>query len=184
MADESALEKAPWLSLLRSRAGGGVLVVPFPRWTAVALTIAIAAVLATVAIAEAAAVTIAKAETAILAHANREVAQHILAEPLLPFDLVEGGRRRVDIEQGEMCLAVLTQTVGEGLHAPLLGLGDLAPHLLDDGLELGGQFFDLLRAGVLARQEDVFVEWHSMPFPCSMLHPARSPSSPFGKGSK
>src|SRR5262249_46281539 len=61
--------------------------------------------------------------------------------------------------------------------------GDLAPHLFDDGLELGGQFFDLLRAGVLAREEDVFVEWHPMPFPCSLLHPARSPSSPFGKGS-
>src|SRR5262245_64986333 len=82
-----------------------------------------------------------------------------------------------------MRLAVLTQTVGEGLNAPLLGLGDLAPHLFDDGLELGGQFFDLLRAGVLAREEDVFVEWHPMPFPCSLLHPARSPSSPFGKGS-
>src|SRR5262249_16305810 len=26
-------------------------------------------------------------------------------------------------------------------------------------------------------------EWHPMPFPCSLLHPARSPSSPFGKGS-
>src|SRR5262252_3095430 len=202
MADESALEKAPWLSLLGSRAGKGLLIEAFPRWTAVALTLAVAAVLATVAIAEAAAVTIAKAETAIVAlavavdlahhrggtflvlvHANREVAQHVLAEPLLPLDLVEGGRRRVDIEQGKMCLAVLTQTVGEGLHAPLLGLGDLAPHLLDDGLELGGQFFDLLRAGVLAREEDVFVERHRMPFPCSLLHPARSPSSHFGKGS-
>src|SRR5262249_24209985 len=161
-----------------------------------------ATVLTTVAIAEAAAITITKTETPIVAlavtvglahhrggavlvlvHPNREVAQHILADPLLPLDLVEGGRRRVDIEQGEMRLAVLTQTVGEGLNAPLLGLGDLAPHLFDDGLELGGQFFDLLRAGVLAREEDVFVEWHPMPFPCSLLHPARSPSSPFGKGS-
>src|SRR5262249_51596210 len=143
MADESALEKAPWTSLLGSRAGEGVLVVAFPRRTAVALTLAIATVLAAVTIAEAAAVTIPKAETAIIAlaiavdlthhrggtflvlvHANREVAQHILAEPLLSLDLIEGGRRRVDIEQGEMCLSVLTQTVGEGLHAPLLGLGD------------------------------------------------------------
>jgi len=49
----------------------------------------------------------------VLVHANREVAQHILAEPLLPLDLVEGGRRRFNIEQGEMCLAILTQTVGE-----------------------------------------------------------------------
>src|SRR5262249_12467619 len=44
-------------------------------------------------------------------------------------------------------------------------------------------FFDLLRAGVLAREEDVFVERHPMPFPCSLLYPARSPSSHFGKGS-
>jgi putative ubiquitin-RnfH superfamily antitoxin RatB of RatAB toxin-antitoxin module len=102
------LEKAPWLSLLRSRAGEGLLEA-FARRTAVAL--AVATMLTTIAIAEAAAVTIAKAETAIVAlavavdlahhrggtflvlvHANREVAQHILAEPLLPLDLAEGGR--------------------------------------------------------------------------------------------
>src|SRR6476661_7220533 len=103
MVDESALEKAPWLSLLASRAGRGVFVVAFPRRTAVALTLAIAAVLATVAIAEAAALTIAvdlahhRGGTFLVhVHANREVAQHVLAEPLLPLDLVEGGRRRVD----------------------------------------------------------------------------------------
>src|SRR5215510_913096 len=188
MAGGSALGKAPWPSLLRCPAGGGLFVEAFPRRTAVALTVAVATVLTTVAIAEAAAITITKTEPPIVAlavtvglahhrggavlvlvHPNREVAQHILADPLLPLDLVEGGRRGVDIEQGEMGLAVLTQTVGEGLHAPLLGLGDLATHLFDDGLELGGQFFDLLRAGVLAREEDVFVEWHPMPFPCSLL---------------
>src|SRR5262249_22596423 len=80
---------------------------------------------------------------------------------------------------------ILAQTIGQGLHAPLLGLGDLAPHLLDDGFELGGQFFDLLRTGVLARQEDVFVEGHADAFPLvSCSSPARSPSSPFGKRSK
>src|SRR5262249_28017223 len=146
MADGAALEKAPWPAPLRSRAGGGLLVVAFPRRTPVALTLAVAAVLAAVTIAEAAAVTIAETETPgialtiagdlshhrggtflLLMHANREVARHILAEPVLALDLVEGGRQRVDIEQSEMCLAILTQTVGEGLHAPLLGLGDLAP---------------------------------------------------------
>src|SRR5262249_47443884 len=81
--------------------------------------------------------------------------------------------------------AVLAQAVGERFDAPLLELADLAAHLLDDAFELGGEFFDLLRAHVLAREEDVFIEWHGMPFPPSiMLHPARSPSSPFGKGSK
>src|SRR6516162_5744304 len=198
MAGGSALGKAPWPSLLRCPAGGGLFVEAFPRQTAVALTVAVATVLTTVAIAEAAAITITKTETPIVAlavtvglahhrggalfvlvHANREVAQHILAEPLLSLDLVEGGRRRVDIEQGEMRLAVLAQTVGEGLHAPLLGLGELAAHLLDDGLELGGQFFNLLRAGVLAREEDVFVERHPMPFPCSLLQPGAKPFEPF-----
>src|SRR5688572_6135340 len=83
-----------------------------------------------------------------------------------------------------MGLAIFTQPIGEGFHPPLLGLGDLASHLLDDALELCCKFFDLLRAGVLARQENVFVERHAVPFPCSRPHPARSPSSPFGKGSK
>src|SRR5262249_56077403 len=97
-------------------------------------TVGVGTVLTTVAIAEAAAITITKTETPIVAlavtvgfahhrggavlvfvHPNREVAQHILADPLLSLDLVEGGRRGVDIEQGEMRLAVLTQTVGEGL---------------------------------------------------------------------
>src|SRR5262249_51706942 len=196
-AGGSALGNAPWRFLLPP-GGDGLFVVAFARRPAVALAVAVAAVLATVAIAEAAAITIAKAETPIVAlavavglahhrggaflvlvHPNRQVAQHILAEPLLSLDLVEGGRRRVDIEQGEMRLAVLAQTIGEGLHAPLLGLGDLAPHLFDDGLELGGQFLDLLRAGVLAREEDVFVEWHPMPFPCSLLHPGAKPFEPF-----
>src|SRR5262249_50582081 len=188
MAGGSAFGEAPWSSLLHSCAGEGRFVVAFPRRTAVALAVAVATVLTTLAIAETAAVTITKAETPIVAlavavnlthhrggavlvlvHPNCDVAQHFLAEPLLSLDLLEGGRRRIDIEQGEMRLAVLAQTVGEGLHAPLLGLGDLATHLFDDGLELGGQCFDLLRAGVLAREEDVFVEWHPMPFPCSLL---------------
>ena len=89
----------------------------------------------------------------MLVHANGEIAQHVFVEPLLPLDLVERGRRRIDVEQREMRLAVLAQAIGEGLHAPLLGLGDLAAHLLDDAFELGGQFFDLLRADVLARRK-------------------------------
>src|SRR5262245_36819274 len=149
MAGGSALGKAPWPSLLRCPGGEGFFLEAFPRRTAIALTVAVATMLTTVAvaIAEAAAIAITKTETPIVAlavtvgfahhrggavlvlvHANREVAQHILADPLLSLDLVEGGRRRVDIEQGEMRLAVLTQTVGEGLNAPLLGLGALAPH--------------------------------------------------------
>ena len=156
-----------------------------------------------IAIAETAAVAITKTESPIVAlavaidlahhrgwaflvlvHADGDVAQHVLAEPFLTLDLVESSSRRVDVEEGEMRLAVLAQTIGEGLDAPLLGLGDLAPHLLENALELGGKVFDLLRAGILARQEDVFVEGHRYAFPCVMLLPAQSPSSLFGKGSK
>src|SRR5262249_37759233 len=168
----------PSLSLLRRRAcaGCGVLMA-LPRRTA----LAVATVLTAVAVTEAAAIAIAVAEpkTAVvalaiavdlahhrgrallvLAHSNREIAHHILAQPLLPLDLVESGRRRLDVEQGEMRFAVLAQPIGQGFHAPLFGLGDLAAHLLDDGFELGGQVFDLLRARVLARDKDVFIERH------------------------
>src|SRR5215510_10517090 len=104
MAGGSALGKAPWPSLLRCPAGGGFFLEAFPRRTAVALTVAVATVLTTVAIAKtetpivALAVTVGLAHhrggaVLVLVHANREVAQHILADPLLSLDLVEGGRR-------------------------------------------------------------------------------------------
>src|SRR4051812_32641821 len=69
-----------------------------------------------------------------------------------------------------MRLAVLAQPVGEGLDPPLLDFGDLAAHLLDHAFELGGQFLDLLRADVLAREHDVFVKRHANAFP--MLRPS------------
>ena len=75
-----------------------------------------------------------------------------------------GGRRGVEVEQREVSLAVLLDPVGEGLHAPHLGLLDLATVLLDDALVLVDHRLDLLRRHVLASQEDVFVERHSGPF--------------------
>jgi hypothetical protein len=56
--------------------------------------------------------------------------------------------------------AVLVHAVGEGLHAPVFGLGHRAALLRDDGGQLRGQFFNLLRAQILAREVDVFVQWH------------------------
>ncbi len=142
--------------------------------------ISIAAEAAAIAVAEAtaAAAIVTLAVAVDLAHhgrgallefldAHREVAQHFFVEPLLPLDLVDHGRRRIEIHEREVRLAVLAQPIGEGLDAPLLELGDLAAHLLDDALEMVGQFFDLLRADVLARHEDVFIEGHGMPFPGS-----------------
>jgi len=44
--------------------------------------------------------------------------------------------------------------------------------------------FHLLGAYILAREHDVFIEWHAIAFPSFDALPARSPSMPFGKGSK
>ena len=77
--------------------------------------------------------------------ANGEIAQHVFVDALLALDLVHRRRRRVDVEQREVRLAVLVHAVGERLDAPVFGLGDLAAGLLDDAGELGGQFLDLLR---------------------------------------
>ena len=63
-----------------------------------------------------------------------------------------------------MRLAVLLDAVGEGLHAPHLGLVDLAAVLLDDALVLVDHRFDLLRRDVLAGHEHVLVERHNGPF--------------------
>ena len=89
--------------------------------------------------------------------ADGEVAQHVFVEPFLALDLVEGCRRRIDIEQRHVRLAVLADAVGEGLHPPIFGLGDLAARFGDDAGKLCGQFLDLLRAQILAREIDVFV---------------------------
>ena len=94
--------------------------------------------------------------------ADGEIAQDIFVEPLLALDLGEGRGRRVDVEQRHVRLAVLADAVGEGLHPPIFGLGDLPAHLLDDAFVLRGERFDLLRAGVLAREVDVFVERHGL----------------------
>ena len=61
--------------------------------------------------------------------ADGEVAQHVFVEALLALDLVERRRRRVDVEQRHVRLAVLADAVGERLHAPIFGLGDLAAQL-------------------------------------------------------
>ena len=98
--------------------------------------------------------------------ADGEIAQHIFVEPFLSLDLVKRRGRRIDVEQRHVRFAVLANAVGEGLQAPIFVLGDLAAHLPDDAGQLRGQFLNLLRAQVLARKVDVFVQRHEMPFPC------------------
>src|SRR5580693_4512079 len=82
-----------------------------------------------------------------------------------------------------MRLAIFAHTIGEGLHAPLLHLRDLASHLLDDALELTRKLFNLLRAGVLAREKHMFIKRHTNVLSLRLtLSSAQSPSS-LGKGS-
>src|SRR5581483_8715776 len=109
----------------------------------------------------------------VLLDPDGQVAQDLFIEPLQPLDLIDRRRWRVDVHQGEMRLAVLAQAVGERFDAPRFSLGDGAAEALDDALELRGQFLDLLRAGVLARKIDVFVERHGCPFLKSHSAPRR-----------
>src|SRR5260370_34885342 len=81
-----------------------------------------------------------------------------------------------------MRFAVLSQPIGQRLYAPLLGLCDLSSHLLNHPFELRRELFDLLRAGILARQEDVFIEWHADAFPLSSCSPGAKPFQPLFLG--
>src|SRR5262245_6737863 len=117
----------------------------------------------------------------VLVDAHREVAQDILVEALLPFDLGKRRRGRVDIHEGEMRLAVLAQAVAERLEAPVLGFADAAAHLFNDSLELGGQLVDLLRRHVLTRQVHVFIKRHESAFPRLCRRSGAKPLEPFGK---
>src|SRR5579872_2346108 len=110
--------------------------------------------------------------------ADGEIADHIFTDPLLALDLGNRGRRRIDIEQHEMRLAVLVHAIGERTHPPVLGLGDLAAGLLDDASHLGGQFFYLLGARVLTREKNMLVKRHGCPFQWLAQFPAASPSNP------
>jgi len=69
---------------------------------------------------------------------NRQIAQHILVETLQPFDLVDRGRRSIEVQKGEMGLAILAQAVRKGFHTPIFGFGDRSAEPFDDALQLRG----------------------------------------------
>jgi hypothetical protein len=112
-----------------------------------------------------------------------QVAQDLFVETLKPLDLVDRRRRRVDVHEGEMGLTVLSQAIGEGLYAPIFGFGDRSAEPFNDALQLRSQFLHLLRAGVLARKIDVFVERHDALSSIAKLAVGAKPLEPFGKGS-
>src|SRR5262249_38471543 len=183
--------------LLLARAGiGGGGVVALIAWTTIA---AASAPVPTIAIETAvteAAAFVAVAVAVGLAHhrggaflefgdPHSQCAQHVFVDPLLPLDLCHRGGGRINVEKGEMRLAVLADAVAQGFDAPVFVLGDFAAHLLDDALVLGGQFLHLLRGEIRARQKDVFVKRHDCPFLSrAKPAPAPSPSCPSGKARK
>src|SRR6202035_1787785 len=119
----------------------------------------------------------------MLFDANGEIADHVFADPLLPLDLGDRGGGAIDVQQHEMRLAVLVHAIGEGAYAPVFHLDDLAAELLDDAGHLGGQFFDLLGARILAREKNMLIKRHGCPFLVLAQFPAASPSRPAEKDS-
>src|SRR5687767_14153411 len=184
-----AMLRIAWCLLL-ARPSFGFVAALAPR---AAITITAIETVATVEAPAAALITIAisvglaqhrRGTFLVLVDAHREVAQHVFRETLLPLDFADGRGRRVELEQGEMRLAVLADAVGERLDPPVFRVADqLAAETFDDALEVGRHFLDLLRAQILARHIDVFVQWHGMPFPV-VVRPAPSPSCPLGKARK
>src|ERR1700752_3769846 len=147
--------------------------------TARATVAAVTAVTAIEAVETVAAAFIALAITVGLAHhrgraflvlvdTDGEIAQHIFRETLLPLDLGECGRRRIELQHGEVRLAILLDAEREALDAPVLGIAyEFPAEALDDTLVGGGHLLDLLRAQVLARQIERFVQRHD----CLSLSP-------------
>src|SRR6185436_519398 len=87
--------------------------------------------------AEAPAVAVAALVAVALAHLDRRLglvrldpdcqeAKDVGGEPHTPLHLGHGGRRRIDVDQREVRLAILLDLVGERLDAPVFGLADLA----------------------------------------------------------
>lgn len=93
----------------------------------------------------------------MLVDPQREIPQDILIESLLAFHFGNRRRRCVDIHQREMGFAVFADPVCERLKTPRLDLANGAAIVLDDGLELLGERFNLLARYVLSGQKYVFV---------------------------
>src|SRR4051812_38967656 len=102
----------------------------------------------------------------VLLDADSQIAEHLFVEALLPLDLFECRRRRIDFHECVMRLAVLAHAVGERFHSPLFELDQIAAETLEHAFELRGEFLDLLGARVLAREEDVFVKRHADALSC------------------
>jgi hypothetical protein len=114
----------------------------------------------------------------MLVDADGEVADDVLVDAQEALDLDHRLGGAGDVEKREVRLAVLLDAERERLQSPRLDLGDRAAERGDFLLDLLRQRLDLLRRDVLARQEDVLVESHFVPFQLFKPRPTQSPSSP------
>ena len=57
---------------------------------------------------------------------DRQVTQHVVAQPFLPFQLGDRLRRCAHVQMKIVTLPVLLDPVGQAAQSPILGLGDLA----------------------------------------------------------
>src|SRR5690242_21776557 len=96
----------------------------------------------------------------MLVDPDGEEADHVLVDVRLALELGDRGRRSIEVESDVVRLAVLGDAVGEAAQAPSLGLHDLPAIVFDN---LGGVFRERIDLGlgeVLAREENMLVEWH------------------------
>jgi hypothetical protein len=143
-----------------------------------------AAEAATIAAEAATAITVATALVAVgLAHLDgglglarrRGREKRMTRQAHAPLHLGDGGGRRIDVQERIVGFAVLFDLEGNGLHAPVLGLGDLSPAVLDHLGIFFGERFDLRLRNVLACQEYVLIQRHGLPFLLDAFAPAQSP---------
>ena len=100
----------------------------------------------------------------MLVNAHGHIADDIFVDLRLALELGDAIARSIEVEQHEMRLAVALDLVGQALEAPGLGLGDLALVGFDNLGSCGSQRIDLRLAQILARQEDMLVKRHALPF--------------------
>src|SRR6185437_7999068 len=85
---------------------------------------------------------------------------HVLVDLKLAFQLDHRAGRGVDVQEHIMALAVFLDAIGKSAQAPIFLLLDLAAFAFDDGFEVGRQRVHLLRADVLARDQEMLVKSH------------------------
>ena len=104
-----------------------------------------------------------------LVDAYGEVAEHVFVEPHLPFHLMDGGGRRIDVEQHVVALPVFLDPVGEVSETPVLALLDFSLAFFEDRREPVHEGIDGRGRDVLPRDEHGFVICQFVtPFGCSV----------------